>query len=104
MDGLLEEKTTFFSCKVCNNGSLKLRTMGVGAPMNHMKSNKIKKIRAKRKRNLALVQKSFSISSLVGKSSAVTSKYLQVVATTGQSASGATIINDKCFIICCLKG
>ena len=72
--------------------------------MNHMKSNKIKKIRAKRKRNLALVQKSFSISSLVGKSSAVTSKYLQVVATTGQSASGATIINDKCFIICCLKG
>ena len=72
MDGLLEEKTTFFSCKVCNNGSL--RAMGVGAPMNHMKSNKIKKIKAKHKTNLALVQKSFSISPLVGKLSAVTSK------------------------------
>ena len=74
MDGLLEEKTTFFSCKVCNNGSLKLRAMGVGAPMNHMKSNKIKKIKAKHKTNLALVQKSFSISPLVGKLGAVTSK------------------------------
>ena len=47
MDGLLEEKTTFFSCKVCNNGSLKLRAMGVGAPMNHMKSNKDKRNQSK---------------------------------------------------------
>ena len=45
MDGLLEEKTTFFSCKVCNNGSL--RAMGVGAPMNHMKSNKDKRNQSK---------------------------------------------------------
>lgn len=79
-----------FSRKVCNNGSLKLGTIGVGAPVNHINPSKDKKSKTKHGRNLIVVQKSFSISSLVSKSSAVASKGPLAVATSDQSTSSAT--------------
>ena len=84
-----EKDDHHFSCKVCNNGSLKLGTMGVWAPVNHIKPSKDNK---KKERNLVVVQKSFSISSLVGKLSAVASKDLLAVATTGQSTSSEQVL------------
>ena len=59
-----------FSCKVCNNRSLKHWTLGLEAPRNNMKPNKDPKNKTKHKRNFAVNQKSFLIFSLVGKSSA----------------------------------
>ena len=58
-----------------------------------IKPNKDSRNKTKLERNLAVAQKSFSISSLVCKSSAVASKDPQAVATTVQSASCATSIS-----------
>ena len=73
---LLEENQNhhLFFCKVCSNGSLKLGTMEVGAPRNHMKPSKDPEKKTKHERNVAVSQKPFSISSLVGKLSAIRSK------------------------------
>ena len=58
----------YFCCKVCNTGSLKLVTMGIGAPMNHMKTNKdTSSVKTKHERNLAIIRSSQSISALVPK-------------------------------------
>ena len=69
--------------------------MGVGVPMNHMKPSKYSK--NKTKRNLAVIQKSFPASSLVGKSSALATKDPQTMAAIGKSTSSATSISDINF-------
>ena len=48
--------------------------MEVGAPRNHMKPSKDPEKKTKHERNVAVSQKPFSISSLVGKLSAIRSK------------------------------
>ena len=45
-----EKDDHHFSCKVCNNGSLKLGTMGVWAPVNHIKPSKDNKKKKKKKK------------------------------------------------------
>ena len=86
-----------FCCKVCNNGSLKLGVMGVAAPMNHMKPSKDSNNKTKHERNLNVIKKSHSISSLMVRKLTETIINSQTVSTNNTSASNTSSGNGTMF-------
>ena len=86
-----------FCCKVCNNGSLKLDVMGVAAPMNHMKPSKDSNNKTKHERNLNVIKKSHSISSLMVRKSTETIINSQTVSTNNTSTSNTSSGNGTMF-------
>ena len=79
-----------FCCKVCSNGWLKLGVMGVAAPMNHMKPSKDSNNKTKHERNLNVIKKSHSISSLMVRKSTESIINSQTVSTNNTSMSNTS--------------